>query len=490
MLAILECMIEWTPTPETAAVVDRICAAARAENQAAGARLATISELDLLRLREYDEREEWAIDTDVAVSAEVSAALQISAGLASSYLHYARAMRTRLPKVGEALCAGDIGYLMFQTIVYRTELITDPDIMAAVDAELALKIVRWPSMTRSQLNRFIDRVVARRDRDAVRRRRETHADRELSVWDSGTGLAEVFGRLLATDGHALDARLEALAATVCADDPRTHQQRRADAMGALTVGAERLTCRCGKPDCAAGGKPAAGPVLVHVLAEQASLAGSSQTPGVLIGSDALIPAELLAELATTARLCPLIPPVDAAPEPGYRPSKALADFVRCRDLTCRFPGCDVPAAECDLDHTVPHGDGGATHASNLKCQCRSHHLLKTFWKWRDQQLPDGTVIWAAPTGHTYVTTPGSALLFPSLCTPTGDLAPPDPEQARHCGDRTVMMPRRRRTRAQNRANYIATERRRNRDHRQARQAAMTGGPAPPDPGPDDDPPPF
>ena len=47
--------------------------------------------------------------------------------------------------------------------------------------------------------------------------------------------------------------------------------------------------------------------------------------------------------------------------------------------------------------------------------------MKTFWGWRDQQLPDGTVILNSPSGKTYVTTPGSALLFPSLCVPTGDV---------------------------------------------------------------------
>jgi hypothetical protein len=30
-------------------------------------------------------------------------------------------------------------------------------------------------------------------------------------------------------------------------------------------------------------------------------------------------------------------------------------------------------------------------------------------------LADGTLILTSPAGHTYVTTPGSALLFPSLC---------------------------------------------------------------------------
>jgi 5-methylcytosine-specific restriction endonuclease McrA len=30
----------------------------------------------------------------------------------------------------------------------------------------------------------------------------------------------------------------------------------------------------------------------------------------------------------------------------------------------------------DLDHTIPYSEGGATHASNLKCLCRTHHRRK------------------------------------------------------------------------------------------------------------------
>ncbi len=94
--------------------------------------------------------------------------------------------------------------------------------------------------------------------------------------------------------------------------------------------------------------------------------------------------------------------------------------------------------------------------------------MKTFWGWREQQLPDGTLIMQSPSGHTYVTTPGSALLFPSLCGPTGDIPPPDPTGAERCGDRTTMMPLRTRTRAQNRAHRIATERHQNQMARQTR----------------------
>ncbi len=232
---------------DAAAFVDRMCAASRAENRAAGERLAAIGELDVFRLRECGERETWSTDTWDAISAEVAAALGISAALASSLLDYSRAMRIRLPQVGAALLAGDISYSIFQTIVYRTNLITDTDVMAAVDAELAVKVRRWPSLTRNRLAAYVDMVVERADRDAVRRRREAQANREFSIWDGGNGLTEVFGRLHTTDAHAVDARLDALAATVCDDDPRTRNQRRADAMGALAAGADRLECQCRKP---------------------------------------------------------------------------------------------------------------------------------------------------------------------------------------------------------------------------------------------------
>ena len=104
------------------------------------------------------------------------------------------------------------------------------------------------------------------------------------------------------------------------------------------------------------------------------------------------------------------------------------------------------------------------------------------------------MIWTLPDGQTYVTTPGSALLFPTLCAPTGDV--PVPEVPRmQSGDRTAMMPTRKQTRAQNRAQRVATERRQIRQareaRRQAREAALAAyyGTAPLA-GENDEPPPF
>ncbi len=467
-------------TPESAALLTRVRDAGRAEARAAAERLVAVGDLLVLRCRDSGERADWAADAWEAVAAQVGAALGCSLAMAHTYLRYAMAMRERLPEVGKAFRAGEIDYRSFQTVVYRTDLITDPDVMARVDARLAALLSRRPSLTRSGLSAAVDRVVALVDADAVRRAKEAVADRFVDVQDNESGTAWLTGSLLGADGHALDRRLEEMARGVCAADPRTSRQRRADALGALAAGADRLRCRCGTPECAGGGHTPSN-VVIHVVAEQATVAGHGAVPGVLPGIDGLIPAEVVAELARSAMLVPLSTP--AEPEPRYAPSARLADFVRCRDLTCRAPGCDRPAADCDIDHTVPYAEGGLTHPSNLKALCRQHHLLKTFWGWRDEQLPDGTVIWRLPDGHTYVTTPGSALLFPGLCAPTGDLPAPTPRE--RCGDRTARMPLRTRTRAQNRAHHVATERQRNRRARLATPTAQTG-PAPPD----DEPPPF
>ncbi|WP_203801021.1 HNH endonuclease signature motif containing protein [Mycobacterium heckeshornense] len=479
-------------TAESTVLVDRVCAASRAENRAAAAQLAAIGELFGYRLSRCSETEEWAIDTEEAVAAEVAAALRISRALASSRLRYARAMRERLPKTAEVFRAGDIGLRLFQTLVYRTELITDPDVLAAVDARLAQAVPRWPSLTQGRLAAMIDKIVVRADADAVRRRKQHQDDREVWIGDLAEGgISEIHGSLFTTDAHALDKRLDALAATVCAHDPRTRAQRRADALGALAVGADRLGCRCRRPDCAADAGQAGPSVVVHVIAEQATIDGTASEPGSLVGADGLLPPELVEELAQSATLIPLVHPGDAPPERGCVPSKALADFVRCRDVTCRWPGCERPAFDCDIDHTIPYAQGGPTHASNLKCYCRTHHLVKTFWGWREKQLADGTLILTAPTGHTYVTTPGSALLFPGLCRPTGELAaPPADPPVDYCSERTAMMPKRRRTRAQDRAHRIATERRHNRQARRGRHEKRLNYFNLPSPRADDEPPPF
>ncbi|WP_142281023.1 DUF222 domain-containing protein, partial [Mycobacterium palustre] len=129
----------WEPpqTEGSRALVERMCASWRAEARAGAGRLDAIGELFEMRRAQRGESAEWAVDTWAAVGAEVAAALRISLALASSFVREACAMRERLPRCAQLFRAGDIGYRVFQILVYRTDLITDAEVLAAVDAALA-----------------------------------------------------------------------------------------------------------------------------------------------------------------------------------------------------------------------------------------------------------------------------------------------------------------------------------------------------------------
>jgi hypothetical protein len=93
-------------------------------------------------------------------------------------------------------------------------------------------------------------------------------------------------------------------------------------------------------------------------------------------------------------------PPDSDPD-RYTPSAALDRYVRLRDRTCRFPGCNRPAEFTDLDHRTAFAAGGRTTADNLQCLCRHHHRLKHEGGWKLHRHPDGSQTWISPTGRRY-----------------------------------------------------------------------------------------
>jgi hypothetical protein len=341
----------------------------------------------------------------------------------------------------------------------------------------------------------------------------------------------MWGRLTVSDAELTQRRVAQLAATVCPHDPRSMGERRSAAFGVLSSGGTHLPCTCGRPDCTAPGADArAEAIHIHILNDQlpdpAPTPGPGPNPGpvtdnpptaperetsaqpaaepepepepagepsndrprpehrgaasglAVIAGGGIVPTPLLAELIRLgAPVRPVPNSAELGSEPRYRPSAKLARFVRNRDLTCCFPCCERPSERCDLDHTTPHGPGGLTHPGNLKCLCRKHHLLKTFWVgptgWTDHQLSDGTIVWISPTGHRYTRPPGSRVPFPRWDTttplPAGTVKP-----AATAGspERGLTMPTRKCSRAQQTAQRLHAERQRN-------QRAI-----------DEDPPPF
>ncbi|MEN2740109.1 DUF222 domain-containing protein [Microbacterium sp. X-17] len=95
----------------------------------------------------------------------------------------------------------------------------------------------------------------------------------------------------------------------------------------------------------------------------------------------------------------------------YRPSEEQRRLLHARDRHCRFPGCRMPAARCDIDHTHDHARGGKTEVCNLCCLCKRHHTLKHATDWTVRQLPGGTLEWTSPDGRTSLDEPPPRVVF-------------------------------------------------------------------------------
>ena len=372
----------------------------------------------------------YALITGFArASAEIGAALNMPPMVASRLVSQAESLDVRLPAVGRLLAAGDVDWPTVALIIGRTDLVAH-DVIARLDTLLAQRISSWRCWSRRRVVNAVDAAVDTLDPGAAKERR-ARADtaRYIRVTAQPNGMAEVHGSLSAPAAAIVDKRLSDMAMSVCGADSRTISQRRADALLALSEGRE-LGCNCGQSDCprraTETSTASTGPrIVINIVAGRDTLTGRSNRPGYLEGYG-VIDADQVRELAESATLRLVSrPTVDAASALRYQPTAALERWIRCRDLTCRFPGCDRPAWLADIDHTKPFdkvrpGAGGLTVPTNLGCYCRQHHRLKTFHSgssgWRDVQQSDGTMILTSPTGRTYRTAPLGADLFPEFGT--------------------------------------------------------------------------
>jgi hypothetical protein len=343
---------------------------------------------------------------------ELAAALSLSRGTAGSRIGFALEL-SRLPQTSAALAAGRIGLGPARRIadalaVLPTELAT------AVEAQVVPTAF---GRTASQVQAAAAKAVLKADPAAAeRRRRAAVRERRVEMYAQPDGMASIWALLRAEEASALMARLRSLAACRTPGDTRRYGERMADVFADL-LGAEMWTASGPEVD----GTPAAvvprpaGPS-VRVVVAATTLLGLDEEPGHL-GGYGPIPAAVARELAgdpdsTWRRL--LTDPVSKTlldvGRTRYRPPASLAEHVRTRDRTCRFPGCRQPAERCDLDHVVPYPDG-TTCDGNLGTECRHHHRLKHEGGWRVDSAPGdpGALTWIDPTGHRYTTYPPKPL---------------------------------------------------------------------------------
>ena len=334
------------------------------------------------------------------VREDVACALRLSGPVAADRLAGATELVRRLPQTLRGLERGDISYLHARSLC---------DATAGLDDEQAQEVQkrvlpRAPEQTVANFRRSVARAVQSVNATRIEEQRlEAMQERRVCLTPRSDGMAALWALLPATGAAALMAGVHALAAVTSADDGRTLDQRRADALVDLGVAALH------DPQLpkAQGMRPA-----VQVTVALSTLLRMDDQPGELVGHGP-VPAALARELAddptgTWRRL--VTDPVtgqllDYSAE-TYRPPKRLADYVLARDQVCTFAGCNRPAHRCDVDHEVAHSRGGATEAANLAPRCRRHHIAKHRGGWRVRRDPaSGVSTWTSPTGHRYRSRP-------------------------------------------------------------------------------------
>ncbi|MEA2025033.1 MAG: DUF222 domain-containing protein [Actinomycetota bacterium] len=333
-------------------------------------------------------------------AAEIRAALHLTRRAADAELSFALDLRDRLPRLAAMLEAGKIDPRRARTIERGTTHLADEAARGVVDriAEIASRL------TTGQLAVRIRRLCIEADPDeAEARYAESVADRRVVMEPNETGTANLFGLNLPPHRVALlTRRINRIARSLRGSgESRTMDQLRADVY---------LDLLAGKHGNATSGGSKRG--VVDIRVDLDTLAGLTDHPGDLGGYGPVI-SDIARQMAEEGERCEWRYTVadTATGQPIHtgttsrRPTAAQRRAIESRDVTCIFPGCRMPAMDCDLDHRIPWAQGGPTTVRHLTPVCRYDHItVRHDAGWTYIRLPNGDYRWTSRLGHTYTTT--------------------------------------------------------------------------------------
>ena len=333
-----------------------------------------------------------------AVRCEVALAVRMSEEAAGSRIMVADALSGRLSMVADALRAGDLIRLQAAAICDVTSGLTDEQAVWVARRVLPRARKQSLSQFRASLRRALMLVTPDRTRKNAETAKVQH-DVDYFRRDDGQAELRVVGD--AADVLAIYATIQDAARKLGAIEkgsktPRSAGQLRVAALLALVTGT--LSDLNDRPY----------QVTVNVTMDLPTLLGLQDRPAELAGYGPL-PASVARDLAMDGAWRRLLhdPVTGGLLDLGrrqYRPSAALARYIRARDRTCVFPFCNRRAETCDLDHAVPHrtdGTGGETSRHNLHPLCPKHHRIKHETGWTLQTSDTEPPVWISPLGRQY-----------------------------------------------------------------------------------------
>lgn len=325
-------------------------------------------------------------------SMEIAAALHLTRRSADNRLDLALRLTERLPDVLEALARGDIDLPRARVIVEATDHL-DNDTVRDVAARI---LPEAPDLTTGQLRARLQKLCIDADPARAKQRYQEAVDcRSVETTMNSSGTSNLLGYDLPTDRVAEAASL--IHATALSlkrkGGTRTIDQLRADVFldlltgrglpaiggrGSADIRVELTTLA--ELDDRSGEIPGLGPVIADVARQVIDNGDREWRYTVTENGD-------IRHAGITRR----------------RPDAGQRRRIEARSRVCVAPGCRMPAADCDIDHTVARSNGGPTTDCNLAPLCRYHHRAKHQAPWRLTRRPDGSYHWVSPMGHCYIT---------------------------------------------------------------------------------------
>ncbi len=343
--------------------------------------------------------------SDFAVM-ELSALLGRSLDSGRCYVGQVIELAYRLPETWARVLEGQVPVWKALRVADVTRVLPQ-DAAGFVDRQLAPFA---HGMTWVQVERLVEEALVRFDPAAAEeRRREAQDLRHFDIDLDQTGFdgtAHISGTLDTADAldleNAIARRAKVLGELGCVE---SLDVRRSIAAGELarTDLALDLEVSTRRPGRSPAPCPAARPSSSSTWMRTIRPSAGSGTPAPRSARSRSRPGSTPPAARVIIR--PVLDLNSHQPVDSYEIPDRIRRHVTLRDHHCVFPHCTKPAERCDLDHVVPHGDGGPTCQCNLAPDCRGHHRFKTSGQMTCQVLTPGTYQWTSASGRQWVVDP-------------------------------------------------------------------------------------
>lgn len=321
-------------------------------------------------------------------AAELGARIGRSPYAAARLMADAQDLHHRHRQLWGRVQAGEVRASYARHVVTRTRDLSEEQ-AAYVDAAVAESAdgrIPW-----SRFEALVEAKVAQAAPELAREKEERAAQARFAkkLRGEGNGMGSFMVRADIATIEAIDAAVTARATQIA--EEMTDDERRVHAFLLMVTGAE--------PDADVADLLPDVQLFVHVYAGP-----DSEGVARVEGHGAVTEEWVRKVLGPQARfkIQPVLDLAGQAPVDAYEIPDRHRQAVHLMTPADTFPFASCTSRTMQVDHTVPHDDGGESGVGNYGPMTITHHRIKTHDRWQVQQPFPGIYVWRDPHGAFYL----------------------------------------------------------------------------------------